>query len=128
MRERAENFVEKLEQVRKLISVHLPSVDVQHLSEVMSKLGHYHYNKKSCLIIGKEKKLYDLLIENSYNPYTFYRWLLLERIPESIKWQLKNCQINQKQAIKLSVQQRQETGSILAGEIKDLGMKLIRGM
>lgn len=128
MRVRAGNFAEKLVQVRNLIGVRLPSVDVQNLVERMSKLGHYHYNRKSAMLFGVDRELYNLLIENGYNPYTVYRWLLLERIPESIRWQLKQHQINQKQAITLSLQQRKETSSPLATDIKTLGMRLIGGM
>ncbi len=128
MLKRAENFLTKLEQVRKLVAMRFPEMDMRNLAEKMSKLGSYHYNKKRFLVIGLDRELYNLLIENSYNPFTVYRWLLLERIPEEIKWQLKQSQINQKQAITLSVQRLKENNSNLASEIKTLGMKLIGGM
>ncbi len=128
MLKRAENFLTKLEQVRKLVAMRFPEMDMRNLAEKMSKLGSYHYNKKRFLVIGLDRELYNLLIENSYNPFTVYRWLLLERIPEEIKWQLKQGQINQKQAITLSVQRLKENNSNLASEIKTLGMKLIGGM
>jgi hypothetical protein len=128
MTERAENFVTKLDQVRKLIVMRLPSMNVQNLAERMSKLAHYHYNKRKFLLVGEDRELYNLLVESSYNPFTVYRWLLLERVPEGVKWQLKNRQVSQKRAIKLCLERRRETGSSLAAEIKALGMKLIGGM
>ena len=128
MPERAENFLTKLEQVRKLIVIRFPQFDVQNLVEKMSKLAHYHYNKKRYLLVGQDRELYQLIVENSYNPYTVYRWLLLERVPEELKWQLKNHQISQKRATTLSLQRRKENSSSLTSEIKSLGMKLIGGM
>jgi hypothetical protein len=128
MTDRAENFVTKLDEVRKLIVMRLPSIDVQNLAERMSKLAHYHYNKKRFLLVGEDRELYNLLVESSYNPFTVYRWLLLERVPEEVKWQLKNRQVSQKRAITLVLERRRETGSSLASEIKALGMKLIGGM
>ncbi|MBS3148742.1 hypothetical protein J4219_07700 [Candidatus Woesearchaeota archaeon] len=124
----AENFVTKLEELRKLLVVRFPSLDVRSLTEKMSKLAHYHYNKRNFLIMGEDRELYNFLIENSYNPFTVYRWLLLERVPDEIKWQLKNRQISQKRAITLTIERRTETGSSLAADIKSQGMKLIGGM
>ncbi|MBD3303680.1 hypothetical protein GF343_00915 [Candidatus Woesearchaeota archaeon] len=81
------NWLEKLEQVKNLISEQWQETDFRNLAMLMGKLGTYHYNKRKIMLLGKERKLYHLLIENSYNPYTVYRWLLLERIPEDIKFQ-----------------------------------------
>jgi len=128
MPDRAENFVTKLDEVRKLIVMRLPNFDMQNLVEIMSKLAHYHYDKKRFLVTGKDRELYNLLVENSLNPFTVYRWLLLDRVPEEVKWQLKNRQVSQKRAITLTLERRRETGSSLAAEIKALGMKLIGGM
>ncbi|MFT7616197.1 MAG: hypothetical protein ACI8Y7_001026 [Candidatus Woesearchaeota archaeon] len=48
-------------------------LESQNLCKIMSKLAHFHYNKKKYLIVGDERELYNFLIENSYNPYTVYR-------------------------------------------------------
>lgn len=128
MSRNAENFVTKLEELRKKLLVRFPSLNVRDLTEKMSKLAHYHYNKRDFLIMGEDRELYNFLIENSYNPFTAYRWLLLERVPDEIKWQLKNKQISQKRAITLTIERRTETGSSLAADIKSQGMKLIGGM
>ena len=128
MSRNAENFVTKLEELRKLLVVRFPSLNVRDLTDKMSKLAHYHYNKRDFLIMGEDRELYNFLIENSYNPFTVYRWLLLERVPDEIKWQLRNKQISQKRAITLTIERRTETGSSLAADIKAQGMKLIGGM
>ena len=73
---------DKLESVKKLIESELPEINVRDLHSILSKLATYHYNKKRYLIVGVERKLYNLLRENSYNPFTVYRWCLLERIPD----------------------------------------------
>lgn len=128
MKRNAENFVTKLEELRKKLLVRFPSLNVRDLTDKMSKLAHYHYNKRNFLIMGEDRELYNFLIENSYNPFTVYRWLLLERVPDEIKWQLRNRQISQKRAITLTIERRTETGSSLAADIKSQGMKLIGGM
>lgn len=128
MKNQTQNFVTKLEQIRNLIQMRFPKIDARNLLERMSLIGHYHYNKKKFLLLGENRDLYNFLIENSYNPYTVYRWLLLERIPQEIKWQLKNNQISQKRAVHLSMQRRKETENSLAAEIKAIGMQLVGGM
>ena len=71
------SFIEKLESLRKLVRSRLSDVDVQNLQEIMGKLAHYHYNKRKYLLLGLEKDLYALLVENGYNPFTVYRCLLV---------------------------------------------------
>jgi len=95
---------------------------------MIGRLGSYHYNKKKGFLIGYEKDLYKLLIENSYNPYTVYRWFLLERVPDEIKFQLNNHYISQKKASRMFFERRHETETSLQLEVKELGMKLLRGM
>ena len=86
------------------------------------------YNKRKGMIVGKERELYNALIENSYNPFTVYRWALLERVPEEIKFQLKNHYLSQKKAIRLFFEKRHETETGLQIEIKQLGLMLIKEM
>ena len=93
------NFIEKLLSLRKQLKSRFSSLDMQNLDKIMSKLAHYHYDKKKFMVIGETKELYNFLIEKGYNPYTVYRWLLLERIPEDIKFQIKQKQLSQKKAI-----------------------------
>ena len=122
------SFVEKLGTARKLLASRFPRLDMQNLDKLMSQLGHYHYNKKKFFVIGESKEIYNFLIENGLNPYTVYRWLLLERLPEDIKFQIKEKQVNQKNAITEAFERRHETTSSLGQSIKDMGLLLIRGM
>ena len=121
------NIFEEYETVKNLIVGAFPDFDVRNLCEILSKLGTYHYNKKN-MLLGETRKLYDFLIKNSYNPYTVYRWALLEKVPDDIKYQLKNHKLGQKKASKLFFERRRETETSLQLDIKQMGLKLIREM
>ena len=122
------NVFEELEKVRGLVKLNLPDIDVRDLCKILGKIGVYHYNKKNKMLLGEERKLYNLLIENSYNPYTVYRWALLERIPDEIKFQLKNHYLSQKKASRLFFERRHETDTSVQQSIRELGLQIIRGM
>jgi hypothetical protein len=122
------NIFEKLEQVKELVKVHFPELEVRDLCPLLSKLATYHYNKRKLMLLGKERKLYHSFIENSYNPFTVYRWALLERVPDEIKFQLRNHNLSQKKASTMWFKQRHETETTLQIDIKRLGLRLIRGM
>ncbi|PIN86889.1 hypothetical protein COV19_02685 [Candidatus Woesearchaeota archaeon CG10_big_fil_rev_8_21_14_0_10_44_13] len=119
---------EELEKVRGLVKMHFPDLSVQEMCPLLSRLATYHYNKRKGMIVGKERELYNALIENSYNPFTVYRWALLERVPEEIKFQLRNHYLSQKKAIKLFFERRHETETGLQIDIKQLGLRLIKEM
>ena len=122
------NFVQKLESLRKRLYSRLPELESQDLYKIMSKLAHYHYDKKKYLILGLERKLYDFLIENSYNPFTVYRWLLLEKIPEDIKFQIKQKELSQKKAVSEALNRKQERRGDLTEMIREYGLSLIARM
>jgi hypothetical protein len=122
------NFVEKLSQVRNLLKIQFPNFDMQNLNKIMNRLAHYHYDKKKFLVMGETRKLYNFLIENSYNPYTVYRWMLLERVPEEIRFQLRQNLISQKKAVSKAFKQKHETSFGLSLSIKEYGLRLIRGL
>jgi len=122
------DFIGKLSSIRELLKSRFPLLDVQNLDKVMSQLGHYHYNKKKFFIIGESKEIYNFLIENSYNPYTIYRWLLLERLPGDIKFQIREKHVSQKDAVSEAFSRRHETTFSLGASIKETGMSLIRRM
>ena len=89
-----------------------PEIGVRDLCKLLGRLGTYHYNKRKFIVLGKEKSLYNKLIENSFNPFTVYRWALLERAPDDIKFQLKyaNDEISlEDYRVKLEVLQRTES-------------------
>ena len=122
------NIFEELDKVRNLIKIRFPDFEIRDFSKFMSKLGSYHYNKKKFMLLGKEREIYFLLIENSYNPFTVYRWTLLERVPEDIKFHLRNHNLGQKKAIKLFLDRKHETETSLQISIKQLGLHLVRWM
>lgn len=122
------SWIEKLNEVKKVLKTRFPELEMRDLRSKMSEIAHYHYNKRNSMILGKDKEIYNILIKNSFNPYTVYRWLLLERVPEDIRFQLKEKQISQKKAFRLAMERKRETNSELGSRIKQLGLQLVRGM
>ncbi len=115
------------EKLKKDIMDKFPDLDARNLCVLLGRLGTFHYSKKT-LIMGREREIYNFLVENSYNPYTVYRWALLERVPEEIKFQLKNHYLSLKRASSAFFQQRHETETSLQRDIRELGLRLIREM
>ena len=124
----SQNFIEKLNQLKKLLESRFPAYNMQNLTKSMCQIAHYHYNKKETMLLGEEKLIYLFLIENGYNPFTVYRWLLLERVPEDIRFQLRERRISQKKAVRMAFTRRHETITGLGKEIIDEGLNLIRRM
>ncbi len=124
------NVFEELEKVKQLIKKVKPDFDMETLSIFLGRLGKYHYKKtrKGTLLLGTDRKIYNILIENSYNPYTAYKWALLERVPQEIKHQLKMGVIGQKKAKKYATKQRKCWDSNLNARVKQHGLMLIRGL
>ncbi len=122
------NFVQKLECLRKLVYSRLPQLESRDFLQIMGKLAHFHYNRKKFLVLGLEKELYDFLIKSSYNPFTVYRWLLLEKIPIDIKFQIKQRTISQKKAVSEALKRRQERFEDVTQVIRDHGLNLIARM
>ena len=122
------DFIGKLASVRNLLKSRLPQFDVQNLTKIMSKLAHYHYDKNKYLIFGAERELYNLLIENGFNPYTVYRWLLLENLPDDIRFQIRQKKMTQKNAFARAVERRHETYNSLNESIREAGLNLVRRM
>ena len=120
-----ENFVVKLSSVRSLIDSRLTLIDSRHLLKLMGKLAHYHYNKKKFVILGVERDLYNLLISEGYNPFTVYRWLLLEKMPDDLKFKLKQKEITQKKAVALAFERRGENVKELTQSVRVLGLNII---
>ena len=117
----------ELEKVKGLVNGLFFELDIRDLCKLLSRLGTYHYNKKTVLD-KKEKRLYNVLIKNSYNPFTVYRWALLERVPKDIQFQLKNYEISQKKASRLNFKRKHETDMALQLNIKRMGLSFVRGM
>ncbi|MBU1976036.1 MAG: hypothetical protein KKG59_06555, partial [Nanoarchaeota archaeon] len=126
--EMQKSFVEKLESLRILLSSRLPQLDVRNLLEIMGGLAHYHYNRKDYLLLGVEKEVYALLIENGYNPFTVYRWLLLERLPEDIRFQVSQRKMSQKKAVCEAFKRKHEGFQELSQSIREYGLSLVARM
>ncbi|MDD3175129.1 MAG: hypothetical protein PHU51_01475 [Candidatus Nanoarchaeia archaeon] len=122
------NYLEKLHSFKKSLFSEFSWLESRDVCLLMGKLAHYHYNKNKFILLGKEKEIYDFLIKHSYNPYTIYRWLLLERIPDDIKHQLKNKEMSQKKAVSEAFKRRKETTESICLSVKELGLALIRRM
>ena len=122
------SFVEKLESLRNLLASRLPQVDVRDLLEMMGRLAHYHYNRKDYLLLGLEKDVYALLIENGYNPFTVYRWFLLERLPEDIGFQVRQRKMSQKMAVSEAFKRKHEGFQELSQSIREYGLSLVARM
>ena len=122
------SWIEKLDEVKKLLQNTFPDIEVRNMQDRMSNIAHYHYNKRHSMLLGEDKKVYNFLIENSYNPYTVYRWFLLDKIPDDIRFQLKQNQISQKKAFSLANKRKTETDSEICINIKQQGLRLVRCM
>ncbi|MFW5853001.1 MAG: hypothetical protein ACOCUR_03140, partial [Nanoarchaeota archaeon] len=122
------SFIEGLKTVRNLVESRHPDVNGRLFDEMLSKLAHYHYNRKKFILLGQERDVYNLLIENSHNPFTVYRWLLLERIPEEVRFQLRQGQISQKKALSKAFQIKRDKSSQTRETIKEIGLNLVRGL
>ena len=127
-RQMQKNAIEKISTLKKALLIRFPSLDVQKLIKTMGELAHYHYNKKNNIILGEQKEIYNFLITDGYNPFTVYRWLLIERIPEDIRFQLRERKISQKKAVHEAFKRRHETETVLTVSIKELGLELIKKM
>lgn len=122
------DWIERFEGLKSGIVCEFGEDGFRLLKENIAKLGTYHYNRRKFLLLGEEKKLYNWLIENGYNPFTVYRWFLLERIPDDVRFQLKNGQISQKTASRLHFKRRHESKSNVCVDIKIMGLNLVRSM
>ena len=123
-----QTFVEKLDHIRKELAMRFPEMDMRLLCETLRKIAHNQYKKEKGMLLGETKELYNFLIEKGYNPYTIYRWLLLERIPDDIRFQIKQGKISQKNAVSEAHVRKQETVQELGDSIRQAGLNLIRRM
>ena len=87
------NVFAKLSDVRKLIDPVFPNEQM----ELLCLAAKWHYNKHKPLS-PDAAKLYELLIRNSYNPDTVYKWFLLAKSPLQLREQLQRKMISQREA------------------------------
>ncbi|MEA2037895.1 MAG: hypothetical protein U9O94_10395 [Nanoarchaeota archaeon] len=122
------NWIEEFESLKNLVIKEFSEDGFRNLKENSAKLATYHYNKRKLMLLGEERKLYNFLIENSYNPYRVYRWFLLERVPDDVRFQLRNRLISQKIASKIHFKRKHESKNKVCLEIKLMGINLVRSM
>jgi hypothetical protein len=120
------DYLKRLVSLKKRLYSEFTWLEGRDLCQVMSKLGHYHYNKRQFILLGEDRDLYNFLMESGFNPFTVYRWLLLERIPEDIKYQLKENELSQREAISEAFKRKQETSETISLSVKQMGLALIR--
>jgi hypothetical protein len=122
------SFLDELSSLRKLVESRFPSVNSRQFDDILSKLAHYHYNKKNLIVLGLERDVYDYLVSKSYNPFTIYRWLLLERVPEEVRFQIRKGELNQKEALRKAFRIKQDKKDIAGESLKKIGLELIKRM
>lgn len=122
------DYLQRFEELKKRLYSEFSWLSGRDLSQLLSKMGHYHYDRKGLMLVGEDRDLYDFLMKNGYNPYTVYRWALLERVPEEIRQKLKENKIGQKKAISEAyVRKREAENKVFIG-LHEMGLTLIRGM
>lgn len=122
------NWLIEFENFKNLIAKEFGDEQVRNLREIMPKLSSYHYNKKKFVLLGEERRLYNFMVEHSYNPFRVYRWLLLEKVPDDIKFQLRNGLMSQKTASKIKFKRKHESRNKVCWDIKTMGLNLVRSM
>jgi len=122
------NWLIYAEKLKNELLKQFPEWDFRNLTKIIGRLGTAKYSRNKPLILGREKELRNYLLENGHSPFKVYRWFLLMRVPEEIKFQLKNNILSQKNASAKSFLQRHQTASDIGERIRALGLELIRGM
>ena len=69
------NVFAKLSTVKRILE---PVCTPESMPDLVTQSAKWHYDKKRHLT-PEALKVYEILINNSYNPYTVYRWFLLEK-------------------------------------------------
>ena len=123
-----ERYVEKIGVLREAFQLRFPNLTQEWFNETMVTLAHYHYSKDRYFIAGQQKEVYLFLIENHYNPFTVYRWICLEKLPEDIKFRMNQGEMCQKEAISEGFKRRHETIQELGISVREAGLCLIRRM
>lgn len=121
------NWLVKYEAIKKEVELRFGAEYLRNFTKIMARIAQYHYKKKS-MLLGKERELYIFLQEKGHNPFKVYRWCLIERIPEAIRFQLKNGMINQKTALHMHFKNRHESENSICVTIRVQGLQLVRSM
>ena len=121
------NWLVEYESIKKEAGIRFGDEYVRNFTKIIAKIAQHHY-KKNSMLLGKERELYAFLSEKGHNPFKIYRWCLLERIPEALRFQLKNGMINQKTALHMHFKNRHESENTVCVAIRVQGLNLVRSM
>lgn|SRR3989338_521283 len=91
------NIFAKLSTVKQLLNQNLPEQSDAERFELIQGAAKWHYDKRRTLTPA-QAMVYEILIKNSYNPYTIYRWFLLAKSPLELREKLKMNLISQREA------------------------------
>ena len=121
------NWLIEYESIKKEVQERFGEEYFRNFPQIIAKIAQHHY-KKNSLLLGKEREMYAFLLEKGHNPYKVYRWCLLEKIPEALRFQLKNGMINQKTALHMHFKSRHESENSICVAIRIQGLNLVRSM
>jgi len=122
------DYFRRLQILKKRLYKEFSWLEGRDLCLLMSRLAHYQYNRKKMMLVGNDRFLFDFLMKNSFNPFTVYKWLLLEKLPEDIKYRLKQNKLSQRKAVSEAFKRKQETIQTISISVQELGLALIRRM
>ena len=98
------NVFMKVRQVRELIKAELDeNLTHKQLTQILQRIFNNWYRKKNkskAKITKQEVEIYEILMNNSINPGTAYRWFLLANSPDELKQKLMTRKIGINQAFK----------------------------
>ena len=103
---------DKLRLVKELVKKDLKHIDDKLLFQITAKLSTWHYPKKrtkNMKLSKDDTMLYELYLNNNYNPSTVYKWMLACNSNEDIQKKLMNGEISLKKALSLPKHTRKIT-------------------
>ena len=100
------NIFRKVKELKEGVAKEFPRLTEKELKQIVQKLANkWHYKsskeRKKVKLTEIEGWVYSFLISRKYNPSTVYRWLLLKETPLSLREQLRNKEISQREASKV---------------------------
>ena len=98
--ERRKTTLQKAEHIKQIIQKLFPDVKNKKISVMLSRCGHYHYDKNA-KIGTEELMLYDVLVKYGYNPFRVYKWFRVSLLPEDIKDDVEKGKLSQEKALKV---------------------------
>ncbi len=97
------NIFQKVKTVRELVNAVYPILSLVEIKEILQFLAnnwHGNKQKKHTTLTQQQLAIYELLINNSYNPATVYKWFLLATAPPEIKEKMAQEQISIRDALR----------------------------